>query len=65
MATYDRAIAYRRDLYFGPNNIPLLVVIRQLIDWHTVVFVFAFADVDSVVEGAVAAIQFFSLAAFA
>ena len=64
MVTCDQVIVYRRALYFGLNDIPLLVVIHQLIDWHTVVFVFAFA-VDLVVEGAVAAIQFFSLAAFA
>jgi hypothetical protein len=54
---------YHRALYCEINDILLLVVINQLIDWHMVVFVvvFAFAVVveDAVVEDAVAAYQLF------
>jgi Ni,Fe-hydrogenase I cytochrome b subunit len=50
---------YHRALYCEINDILLLVVIHQLIDWHMVVFVvvFAFAVVveDAVVEDAVVA----------
>jgi hypothetical protein len=49
---------YHRALYCEINDILLLVVIHQLIDWHMVVLVIVFAFAV-VVEDAVAVYQLF------
>ena len=56
---YNQVIMYHRALYCEINDILLLVVIHQLIDWHMVVLVVAFAFAAVVVEDAVAAYQLF------